>query len=120
MRLYLVRHGEAEGNRERQYLGWEDVPLTPTGESNVRSLARHLAGFPLTGVVTSDLVRAVATAAAIVGIFSPQTQRHFVHRRTINAVTYLYAPESTYGFAAPKVFVVFTPTPSLFVTVSPP
>lgn len=65
MRLYLVRHGETQGNQERRYLGWEDLPLTPLGEAQAGALAARLAGEPLTGIWSSDLSRARTTAEAI-------------------------------------------------------
>lgn len=65
MRLYLVRHGETEGNRERRYLGWEDLPLNQRGEAQARALARSLADQPITAIYSSDLIRAQATAAPI-------------------------------------------------------
>lgn len=65
MRLYLVRHGEAEGNRQRRYIGWEDLPLTSVGAKQAETLARSLAYHPITAVHSSDLSRATATAAAI-------------------------------------------------------
>lgn len=65
MRLYLVRHGEAEGNRERRYIGWEDVPLSAAGRAQAGALARRLAGERLTAVWSSDLRRARETAEII-------------------------------------------------------
>lgn len=65
MRLYLVRHGETEGNRERRYIGWEDLPLNSRGEEQAQALAQSLAREPITAIYSSDLVRAKATAAPI-------------------------------------------------------
>ncbi len=39
-RFVLVRHGEAQGNRELRYLGSSDVPLTERGEQQARQLAQ--------------------------------------------------------------------------------
>lgn len=66
-RLFLVRHGEAEGNLEGRYLGWEDAPLTAAGRRQAALLAERLAGEPLRLVISSDLARARETAAAIAG-----------------------------------------------------
>jgi alpha-ribazole phosphatase len=65
MRLYLVRHGETEGNQQRRYLGWEDLPLTAAGAEQARTLGQTLLHEPLTAIYSSDLRRASATAAAI-------------------------------------------------------
>ncbi len=65
MRLFLVRHGEAQGNREGRYLGWEDPPLTAAGEAQAARLARRLEKVGLRLICSSDLRRARDTAAAI-------------------------------------------------------
>ncbi len=65
MVVYLVRHGEAVGNTEHRFLGQEDVPLSDTGRHQGERLARRMAGFGLTHVVTSDLRRAADTAAPL-------------------------------------------------------
>jgi ribonuclease H / adenosylcobalamin/alpha-ribazole phosphatase len=65
VRLALVRHGEAEGNRALAYLGNTDAPLTERGRVQADDLARSLARFRLDAVYTSPLMRAADTAAAI-------------------------------------------------------
>lgn len=63
--LVLLRHGEAEGNRELRYLGSTDVPLTAVGEDQARQLASALAQYPLDALYSSPLKRARWTAARI-------------------------------------------------------
>lgn len=63
--LYLIRHGEAEGNPEGRFLGQQDVPLTLRGHEQAAALAQRLADLPLTAVYSSDLRRAMQTAAAL-------------------------------------------------------
>lgn len=65
MKLYLIRHGEAEGNGEGRYIGWEQVPLTPWGRRQAEALARRLSRAPLAGVYCSDLPRTRETAAPV-------------------------------------------------------
>jgi len=65
MKLYLVRHGETEGNRQGRYIGWEDLPLTPAGRHQAELLQHRLATYAVTTVHSSDLIRAVTTAEAI-------------------------------------------------------
>lgn len=60
--LVLLRHGEAEGNRELRYLGSTDAALTATGEEQARQLASALAGYPLVALYSSPLKRALGTA----------------------------------------------------------
>ena len=71
-RVYLIRHGEAEGNATGRFLGSTDLPLTPRGMSQVRRLAELLPACLLapgaaTWCVASPMRRAQQTAEAVVG-----------------------------------------------------
>jgi broad specificity phosphatase PhoE len=63
--LYLVRHGEAEGNQGHRYIGWSDPPLTELGQAQALCLAERLKAEPIRRVIASDRQRATATAAPI-------------------------------------------------------
>lgn len=58
----LLRHGEAQGNREFRYLGSTDAPLTARGEEQAAQLAAALAVYPLSAIYSSPLSRARQTA----------------------------------------------------------
>jgi probable phosphoglycerate mutase len=60
--LHLVRHGEAEGNRERRFIGQQDVVLSELGHRQAALVADRLARSGVVRVVSSDLARARATA----------------------------------------------------------
>lgn len=45
--IYLVRHGEAEGNAFRRIHGQYDSMLTPTGFRQVEALARRFREIPV-------------------------------------------------------------------------
>ena len=60
-KLLIVRHGEAEGNREHRFIGQSDVSLTEDGRAQVEALTRRLLGVGITHVVSSDLRRATET-----------------------------------------------------------
>jgi broad specificity phosphatase PhoE len=60
--LYLIRHGETEWSRARRHTGRTDLPLSPAGEAEARSLGAHLRGLEVDRVLSSPLTRAVATA----------------------------------------------------------
>ena len=65
--IFLVRHGQAEGNLFRCVQGQTDVGLTAEGKAQLPYLQRRFAEIPLAAVYTSPLRRAEETAAAIVG-----------------------------------------------------
>lgn len=71
--LWLVRHGETPASRGRVLAGWTDVPLTPHGEGEARTLRSILQHQQFDGVWSSDLVRAVTTARLAWG--EPQQDR---------------------------------------------
>ena len=60
--LLVARHGEADWNRERRWLGHADRPLTERGRAQAHELARQVADAPITAAYTSDLARAMETA----------------------------------------------------------
>jgi broad specificity phosphatase PhoE len=63
--LYVVRHGETDWNATHRWQGQTDVPLNENGRSQARAVAKALREQPLSGVVASDLARAVETARII-------------------------------------------------------
>ena len=65
MTVYVVRHGEAEGNREGRFLGQVDPPLTQPGKEQARRLGDALTGLGIARILSSDLVRAYTTASII-------------------------------------------------------
>ncbi|MCB0197484.1 MAG: histidine phosphatase family protein [Anaerolineae bacterium] len=65
--LWLIRHGESEGNLERRIQGWQDFPLTNRGRRQAARLAERLAEEAgIEAIITSPLARA-ATTAEIIG-----------------------------------------------------
>lgn len=60
-RLWLVRHGPTHA---KEMIGWTD---RPADLSDTASLARLAAALPDVPVISSDLIRAVATADALQG-----------------------------------------------------
>ncbi|GAB2804864.1 histidine phosphatase family protein [Actinoallomurus bryophytorum] len=60
--LILVRHGETEWARDGRHTGRTDVPLTPRGEEQARSLAPLLADRKIAFRLVSPAARARRTA----------------------------------------------------------
>jgi broad specificity phosphatase PhoE len=63
--ILFVRHGETAANRARLALGRADPPLTDRGREQARRLAECLVAEGVARVVSSPLLRARETAAAI-------------------------------------------------------
>jgi broad specificity phosphatase PhoE len=59
--IYLIRHGETEWSRSRQYAGHQDVPLSPEGERQAQQLGELLRHAAFTHVLVSPLQRAMNT-----------------------------------------------------------
>jgi probable phosphoglycerate mutase len=67
MRILLARHGETLWNAEGRYQGQEDIPLSPTGEAQARSLGERLREVRIDRAVASPLARARRTAELALG-----------------------------------------------------
>ena len=50
-RIVVVRHGETAWSREKRHTGRTDLPLTPEGREQARTLVEPLAGLQLRGGV---------------------------------------------------------------------
>ena len=66
MYLYLVRHGQSEGNVLRTFHGHTDYPLTELGREQARQAGEKLRSLPFSRCYASDLSRAWDTAMACV------------------------------------------------------
>jgi probable phosphoglycerate mutase len=64
-RFILVRHGETEWNREARIQGQRDSALTIQGRAQAVAIAERLATERFDAIVSSDLGRAMDTAARI-------------------------------------------------------
>jgi glucosyl-3-phosphoglycerate phosphatase len=64
-RIVVWRHGRTASNAEGRFQGQLDVPLDPVGVAQARTAARLLAALSPAAIVSSDLVRAAATAAEL-------------------------------------------------------
>ena len=64
-RLWLVRHGETEGQSSIRFHGSNDVRLSDLGRAQIRALAPLLAGVDFVRIVHSPLQRAAESAAIL-------------------------------------------------------
>lgn len=63
--IYFVRHGETRFNQENRLQGWNDSPLSETGEVQVQRVARALVPLGIRHALMSPLGRAKQTASLI-------------------------------------------------------
>jgi probable phosphoglycerate mutase len=64
-KIYLVRHGEAEGNLYRRMQGQYDSDLTELGYRQAEAVGQRFREIPLDAVYSSDLFRAMYTASCL-------------------------------------------------------
>ena len=67
VRLYLIRHGQTEYNKQRMIQGHTEVPLNATGIAQAKLMARRMAGVSLDRIYASDLRRTEMTATILSG-----------------------------------------------------
>lgn len=63
--LLLVRHGETEWNAARRIQGHSNSALSPLGRRQALAVAERLSGMPIEALYSSDLERALETAAPL-------------------------------------------------------
>ena len=63
--IYIIRHPEAFGNKERIIQGFSDFDVTEKGEKQLAHLAERFKNIKIDVIYTSPLLRAVKTAEAI-------------------------------------------------------
>jgi len=64
-RLCIVRHGETDWNVEKRIQGHTDIPLNETGHAQALAMAFNAAHHRFAAIYSSDLARAMETAAYI-------------------------------------------------------
>ena len=80
--IYLVRHGESEGNVGPAYQG-DTAPLTANGEEQARFIAERVCSLKVDALVASSILRAQQTATFIADAtgLPIETCDSFVERR---------------------------------------
>jgi broad specificity phosphatase PhoE len=74
MPLYLIRHGQSEGNARHVFQGSLDMPLTPLGEAQAQTLGTWLAahGVRPVRIYCSPLARTLRTAQLLAEVAHAQ------------------------------------------------
>lgn len=81
-RVVLWRHGQTEWNVVGRFQGTTDVPLNETGVAQARRAARLLAALRPAAIITSDLSRAVRTAAELTAVTGIEARFYEALRET--------------------------------------
>lgn len=63
--VLLIRHGQSRGNAERRFGGHTATPLSSRGRNQAQKTAHTLKSESLTAIYSSDLARAMETAAPL-------------------------------------------------------
>jgi len=71
--VWLIRHGESEGNHAGLLQGQQDYPLSARGRLQAKRLAERLGAVSFDALYSSDLTRALDTARAVAATTIGQT-----------------------------------------------
>ena len=113
--IYLVRHGEAEGNLYRRGQGWFNGQITPLGEQQLDCLARRFQDVPLDAVYASDLDRAVQTAMAVARFHPALTVRQDKRLRELHMGVWEDVPWGNIEHADPDMLLWFNNVPEKWI-----
>lgn len=77
-KIYLVRHGETDWNKQRRFQGQKDIPLNDFGEIQAGALAQRLknSNYRIDKIYSSDLMRAKTTADFIALKYGEEVNIH--------------------------------------------
>ncbi|OVE79489.1 hypothetical protein BVY00_00280 [bacterium G20] len=64
-RLYFIRHGESQFNKEKRFAGRTDTPLTDEGQKQAKKAGEDAKKLQIDLIVSSPLSRAYETAGII-------------------------------------------------------
>jgi len=64
-KIYIIRHGETQWNREEVFRGTKDVPLNETGKKQAERVGLYFSHMPVDRIISSPLSRALQTAEAV-------------------------------------------------------
>lgn len=74
-RLYLIRHGQSDGNAEGRFGGHSPTPLSELGRAQAEATAKALQRENIDQIYSSDLLRAVQTAEPLAGLLGVEINK---------------------------------------------
>lgn len=88
MRLYIIRHGETDYNRNRIMQGYLEVPLNDSGIAQATRVALRLKACAIDRIVCSDIRRAVMTGCIVAShTGAPMTYDPALRERDVGKLT---------------------------------
>jgi broad specificity phosphatase PhoE len=78
--VLLIRHGQSEGNAEGRFGGHTATPLSARGRRQAEATARALSSENFSAIYSSDLPRAVETAAPLARLVGREVQQREAFR----------------------------------------
>ncbi|MCA1614025.1 MAG: histidine phosphatase family protein [Acidobacteria bacterium] len=100
-RILLIRHGQSRGNAEGRFGGHTATPLSGRGRAQAEATARTLAADNVTAIYSSDLLRAVETAAPLADALDLEINRAEAFReRSVGRMEGLTFEEAAAKFPA--------------------
>ena len=66
MKVWMIRHGESETNKEGLWSGWLDAPLTEKGKGDAALAGEIVSRIKFDKIYSSDLLRAKSTAEIVI------------------------------------------------------
>ncbi len=111
--IYLIRHTQAEGNLYHMMQGHWDGDVTAVGRRQLDALAERFRGLPMDAVYSSDLHRAVLTAAAVTRYSGLPIQRD-ERLREINIGPWEAQFFANAAYAEPEPFRLFVEDPERY------
>lgn len=65
MEVYLIRHGESEGNAQGRHAGWAPISLTEKGRQQAENARKLVENVHFDAIYVSDIRRAQETASIV-------------------------------------------------------
>lgn len=66
-KIFLIRHGETDWNKQRRYCGHSDIPLNKKGMRQAKKISRRIKHEKFDTIYSSTAIRAIQTANLATG-----------------------------------------------------
>ena len=100
MKIYVIRHGETDWNKEKLMQGISDIPLNETGINQAKEARKKIGDIKFDAVYASTLDRAITTASVIGGVDKSEVIQD---ERIIEVSFGKYEKKKYYGIGLPMM-----------------